>query len=295
MNRNILRSALAATALATGLLTGACAIDSAEDTSDSAQQLSGAIFTTTRDGTVVNENVHYDSKRDVYLDGGPGPNAPNSAAALPAGDYYFQVTDPGGKTLLSTDNVNCRVIHINDNGQIDEVKTLPGCTTGAHRFGEDENDGGLTVQLYPFLNTPNNGNEYKAWLTPVDDYEEGGANFGFVNADTKTDNFKVKKERTIKVCKVNDKNGNKRQDYGESKVPYWPIKVYAGRELIEETKTGKDGCVLIHDLPGKEITVKEGSRAGWEATGPTYVKVDLTKCDFEKVIFTNRKCAPQRD
>ena len=32
---------------------------------------SGAIFTTTPDGGIVNENVRYDLKREVYLDGGP--------------------------------------------------------------------------------------------------------------------------------------------------------------------------------------------------------------------------------
>ena len=42
--------------------------------------LSGAIFTTTVDGSIVNENVRYEVKEDVYLDGGPGPNAPPSAA-----------------------------------------------------------------------------------------------------------------------------------------------------------------------------------------------------------------------
>ena len=42
--------------------------------------LSGAIFTTTVDGAIVNENVHYLAKEDVYLDGGPGLNAPATAA-----------------------------------------------------------------------------------------------------------------------------------------------------------------------------------------------------------------------
>ena len=51
-----------------------------------APPLSGAIFTTTVDGSIVNENVHYEAKEDVYLDGGPGPNAPVGAAGLPAGD-----------------------------------------------------------------------------------------------------------------------------------------------------------------------------------------------------------------
>ncbi|MGR5176579.1 hypothetical protein ACPV4B_04260 [Vibrio parahaemolyticus] len=65
-------------------------------------RLDGAIFTTTPAGDIVNENVRYESKQEVFLDGGPGPNAPAHAAALPAGWYYFQVTDPSGKCLLSS-------------------------------------------------------------------------------------------------------------------------------------------------------------------------------------------------
>ena len=47
-------------------------------------QLSGAIFTTDQFGEPVNMNI-YNNKRHVYLDGGPGPNAPTGAAALPLG------------------------------------------------------------------------------------------------------------------------------------------------------------------------------------------------------------------
>ncbi|MGS0726881.1 hypothetical protein ACVBKF_11870, partial [Shewanella sp. 0m-11] len=82
-----------------------------------ANALSGAIFTTTADGGIVNENVRYGSKLEVYLDGGPRMNAPASAAALPDGNYYFQVTDPSGKQLLSLDPVDCREVKI-ENGVI---------------------------------------------------------------------------------------------------------------------------------------------------------------------------------
>src|SRR5580704_9066716 len=73
--------------------------------------LQGAIFTTVSNGSVVNGN-QYDSPCSVYLDGGPGPHAPATAAGLPDGDYYFQVTDPSGKTLLSTDVVTNRSFHV---------------------------------------------------------------------------------------------------------------------------------------------------------------------------------------
>jgi hypothetical protein len=42
----------------------------------------------------------YELKADVYLNGGPPPNAPCTAAGLPNGIYYVQVTDPSGGTLL---------------------------------------------------------------------------------------------------------------------------------------------------------------------------------------------------
>ena len=57
---------------------------------------SGAIFTTLPDGSEVNFNI-YSSKDLVYLDGGPGPGAPATAAGLDDGTYVFQVTDPSGK------------------------------------------------------------------------------------------------------------------------------------------------------------------------------------------------------
>ncbi|HEU0171511.1 MAG TPA: hypothetical protein VFR26_08675 [Acidimicrobiales bacterium] len=57
-----------------------------------AQQVSGAIFTTLADGSEVNFNI-YPNKEAVYLDGGPGPGAPQDAAGLPDGTYVFQVTN----------------------------------------------------------------------------------------------------------------------------------------------------------------------------------------------------------
>src|SRR6187401_831203 len=72
-----------------------------------AQQVSGAIFTTDQNSSYVNGNV-YDFMEDVYLNGGPRPNAPCTAAGLPPGDYYFPVTDPSGSQLLSSDAIAYR-------------------------------------------------------------------------------------------------------------------------------------------------------------------------------------------
>jgi hypothetical protein len=158
----------------------------------------GAIFTTLSDGSEVNFNI-YQNKIDVYLDGGPGPGAPIGAAGLPDGVYVFMVTDPPGKTLLSTDIAACRRFTVT--GGIITGLVTSGPTCGApHATGTDVDHGAKTVQLMPYNDTPNHGNEYKVWATPVLNYlcpaltdvDCASGTHGFVNAISKTDNFKVK-------------------------------------------------------------------------------------------------------
>ena len=178
--------------------------------------LSGAIFTTLADGSEVNFNI-YPSKDAVYLDGGPGPGAPQGAAGLPDGSYVFQVTIPSGKTLLSTDPAGCRQFTVL-NGIINSVQPAIdfGC---AHVTGKDIDHGATTVQLMPYLDTTNNGGEYKVWATRLADYVAGceavnssvtnqaqalaqvdcgyatgknGSKHGFIPGESKTDNFKVR-------------------------------------------------------------------------------------------------------
>jgi len=220
-----------------------------------AAPLKGAIFTTTDDGSIVNENVHYEAKIDVYLDGGPGPNAPQGAAGLPDGDYVFQVTDPSGKVLLSQDAAKWRVVRVAD-GVIVSLRDWLGGTSfadhplftsdaghkegkvlGMHDTNYDvDHPPAIVVQLMPFLDTPNPGGVYKAWMTPVSTYLSKGGNlnanpavnnnqikvrgqvigykpdpgFGPPRDQVKTDNFKVKEFHPpeIKVRKFHDKNAD---------------------------------------------------------------------------------------
>ncbi len=150
-----------------------------------AQKLSGAVYTTTKDGTVVNQNL-YAARTDVYLNGGPQNT---NSSGLPDGTYYFQVTDPSGKTLLSTDNAACRQLTVT--GERVSGATGP-CPHPDGAFNPA--NGSTTVQLAPFSVTPNAGSEYKAWLIPT-----GKATVGpdprvlvFANANAKTDNFKTR-------------------------------------------------------------------------------------------------------
>src|SRR5438067_11997062 len=86
-------------------------------------QVNGAIFTTTSTGTTVNGNI-YNNKSDVYLTGGPQNN--HDPGLSPDGDYYFQVTDPGGATLLSSDPIACREVHVTG-GRIVSIVAAGGC------------------------------------------------------------------------------------------------------------------------------------------------------------------------
>jgi hypothetical protein len=162
-----------------------------------ADPVSGAIFTTDVTGTEVNVN-QYAAKTDVYLNGGPGPGAPQTAAGLPDGNYFFQVTDPSGKTLLSSDNIVCREVTVSG-GNITAIVPATDPTTGltcTHNAGTPGPGVlGIPVQLFPFDDTPNNGGVYKAWMTNVLNFNEAGCShlvFGFCPSDSKTDNFKVK-------------------------------------------------------------------------------------------------------
>jgi len=155
----------------------------------SADSFFGAIFTTIGDGTTVNLNV-YDSKDVVFLNGGPQNQ---NSQGLPDGTYYYQVTDPSGATLLSSDCAECRQVAVI--GGVISGATGPACQ---HANGTlNPATGSTAVKLMPFNDTPNNGGEYKVWLirqtstTSIDPNDCRVINFK--GGDVKTDNFRVKK------------------------------------------------------------------------------------------------------
>ncbi len=146
-----------------------------------ASQVTGAVWTSDPKGERVNGNL-YTNPRKVYLAGGPHKEG---AAGLPDGIYYFQVTDPAGKTLLSTDGLSDRRFEV-QHGYIYSIDS------GTHKWNDDETSGfGIVVQLWPFTYTPNQGGTYKVWVTNVNNYDEGQGCFGFISSLSKTDNFKV--------------------------------------------------------------------------------------------------------
>ena len=141
-------------------------------------QLSGAIYTSLGNGETVNQNT-YQAKEDVYLNGGPQNQ---NSAGLPDGEYFYQVTDPSGVDLLSTDDIRNRRLQVVGGvvfgSKADPVDplTYPGHLDGSINPA----NGSKPVQLMPYLDTTNAGGEYKVWLTPVADYNPGSGHHGFV-------------------------------------------------------------------------------------------------------------------
>jgi len=240
----------------------------------------GAIFTTLEDGSEVNLN-QFPEKEAVYLDGGPGLGAPQHAAGLDDGVYVFMVTDPPGKVLLSTDPAECRRFQVTD-GIITEVIVTGGCE---HQTGLDIDHGAVTVQLFPYDDTPNPGGVYKVWATREVDYPAeclesvdctvAGTKHGFKPRNSKTDNFKIRGDnvRELDVQFILDKNRNFWHDGGDTVLagksmvwtdtngvenlryvdPYFPWGLYAHVEVPESdlgphylTIVDQKGCDVAH-------------------------------------------------
>jgi len=143
--------------------------------------VTGAIWTSDPHGERVNGNL-YTNARKVYLAGGPHKEG---SAGLVDGIYYFQVTDPPGKTPLSTDDLWERRFEVKDG-------YISGIDGGTHKWNNDTTRGyGIVVQLWPFSYTPKTGGVYKVWVTKVEHYSPGEGCFGFIPSLSKTDNFKV--------------------------------------------------------------------------------------------------------
>jgi hypothetical protein len=243
--------------------------------------LSGAIFTTDVTGAPVNLN-HYTAKEDVYLNGGPGINAPADAAGLPAGTYSFQVTDPSGKVLLSEDAVSCRQFTVDSSGVIQSVLAGAGCTTGAHATGTDAEDQGITVQLFPYADTPNPGGVYKVWVTPTSllNCTAAGNKNCFVPRYSKTDNFKVEANAIVEIdtrfwrsdsstpllgmaagwTDTNGASNVKYSEYNPNVLAYWEAHVEAAEQGTHSISVkDQTGCNIDYVTGPNGETYRNGS------------------------------------
>jgi cysteine-rich repeat protein len=112
----------------------------------------------------------------------------------------------------------------------------------------------ITVQLMPYNDSPNNGDEYKAWMIPVGEYTGfDSKNFGFADAPSKTDNYKVRSEPSCGDGTVDEgeecDDGNEQSGDGCSatcereKVPCCGDGILDAGEKCDDGNTSNgDGC-----------------------------------------------------
>lgn len=283
---------------------------------------SGAIFTTLSDGTEVNLN-QFPSKEAVYLDGGPGPGAPQHAAGLDDGTYVFQVTDPSGKDLLSTDFARCRQFTVSS-GVISAVVD----TDCEHNTGSDVDHSAVTVQLMPYLDTTNQGGVYKVWIVELNDFLESceelgttngldavncgfepGNAHGFEGGHHKTDNFKVKIDvpREIDTRFFDADTGQVLLGRGitwidtlggrNNKWSYYKPELLVFNEAhVEAVENGNHQIVVdnqpgceVHDITLTRITPRSSSTQ-YVGHGPQAVWVRVSPKDKEVSYFVDVDC-----
>jgi len=275
-----------------------------------AAPLSGAIYTSTKDGTNVNANI-YMSKADVYLNGGP-QNA--NAAGLPFNDpqgeaYYFQVTDPSGQTLLSEDDAVCRQVlvapsPVSGKGVLYGNAPVPDTCT-PHALGDfSAANGSIPVQLLPYQDTPNNGGEYKLWLirktasTSIDPNDSKILLFS--SSDTKTDNFKVRSKTqppepvySIEGTKFYDTDADGMRDDGEPGIFNYKIELFGADASNTTTALVPLGMYSFGGLKAAAYgvceVIPEGGQKWYSTTAveisPIQVGPDSSGNDFGNVCI----------
>ncbi len=153
----------------------------------------------------------------------------------------------------------------------------------AHATGIDGEDLGITVQLFPFADTPNNGGVYKVWVTPTTDLDcdAPGNKHCFVPHHSKTDNFKVKAKNIVEIdtrfskpgvsgyidglaATWIDTNGASNIKYSE----YNPAVLAFHEAHVEAAEQGSHQ-IVISDQPG--CTIDDA-----HAAGKTYLPVNGT-------------------
>lgn len=250
-----------------------------------ADAINGAIYTSTVDHSQVNAN-QYPTKPDVYLNGGPSNFPQCTGGRLDDGVYHFQVTDPSGQTLLSSDAIWERRFEVS-NGRI-------SANLGTHANGAVSPCLSLAIQLAPYANTPNNGGVYKVWITRASDFLAACNNdptndcglAGFVPGHTKTDNFKVEEDDqeqqeelgSVQAFKFYDADADGQYDVGsDTLLDGWKMTLESLEQAVDSTRYTSGGSALWDDLvPGIDYTVEEGMpvEANWVHSATLYVGHD---------------------
>ncbi len=216
-------------------------------------EVPGAAFALNRQGNHLEGNA-FPRKDGVYFSG--GPRGACTAPGLASGIWCFQVTDPAGTVLLTTDPIAQRCIRVAGGVFVEYL----GTTRPASAVGPC---GALNVRLAPFAPTPYPIGEYKIWLTRIEDYDPLGSNlFGFDPALSKSDNFRVNTQGPQTVLR-----GHKFFDHDENSV--WnptldPLEVAIGGWRVELRRDGALEGVTYTDQDGWYQFIRDRDGSTWE-------------------------------
>lgn len=190
------------------------------------ESLTGAIWTTDVQCETVNGNI-FDSKLDVYLNGGPHGNG---GSGLPDGNYYIRVTDPSGADILGESNP--QTVAVVD-GEFETCLNL--------------------YQLTNYSDTTNPAGEYKVWVSPEID---------FPNQCSKTDNFKVESVTPTPTEEITPTPTLAKLFISKSNNK-WPVDQKPGDNVTYTlTLTASESAVAnikLTDLPPGGFTYRVGS------------------------------------
>ena len=253
-------------------------------------QFPGAVTTTTESGAA---QTVFSDKSDVFFTAGPTATPCAATQFVNDGQYYFQVTDLSGTSLLSSDPVSERLITVHSGG----LATYNGLTheTGSGEISEDVSGGeeseaapvcgALSVGLAPFRDAGSREASYLLWLTPIarfsgdptqiDPVCGDGCFHGFRPEFSVTAAFRVEDKRfcedsfCVSGVKFEDRNGNGVRDSGEPGLT--GVEILAEGESGSRLRglTGSDGSFQICGLShGEDFRVTEGVPFGYRQTGP---------------------------
>jgi hypothetical protein len=223
--------------------------------------LPGAIFTTDIGCQGTNLNIYAD-KGDVYLDGGP---THPGAAGLPDGNYYVQVTDPSGATVLGKSSGA-------------DVTVIGGGFENCYQLSDILYTASSDFMTKGYDDSPNNGDEYKVWVSSVSTFD---------NNSTKTDNFKVKSGSTppptakLNVVKFYDANANGINDDSQP-INGWKIRIRDNIDYIRFTPVD-----ITLDPDDYTVTESDTVETNWVHTTPNPEYVTLDADEEETVQFGN--------
>jgi hypothetical protein len=220
-------------------------------------QFPGALFTTGPNGQTVPGDL-YAAKANVHLYFGPGMNCQGSVPAT--GDYFFQVTDPSGLVLLSTDPIQSRRISVSFG--------VITAATGGHIILNGPCPDSKVVRLIPFADTPHPHGEYKVWITPVGEWDkELGGFHGFIADKSRTDNFRVLVPGGTPVLQTvfdgyafydADQDGVWQPGPGEAPLAGWRVELWRNGILDGVTFADETGRYeFLRDRDGATYEIRE--------------------------------------